>query len=434
MKRIMFYLIFIVLILITNFKISSVDINNNDFISKADDYIANKKYFKLKRMCNIKLNKNPDYYIAAYYKAYSMQRLGKANALKYYLEYIKSYPEIPNAYKAKWLEIAVDIFKKKRLNSIKSKANISKSKIDIYIQNNINEFYTKPKILNDAENIYYLTQNGELFLIKKVLKTVKKINYYKTRDFAVFDNFIIFNDSINLIKYNLRKETYDLIYTFEKDNISFISTSPSNHMGVLRHQELDNFLIKEINFNTKEIKELPDNCIAQSNDYFYLVMNYEDKFEIFNNKGDKLLTIKGKFISFGISESEIYYYMDNYLNYMNISNEEKRRIIYIPEYKNFVGFKVISYNKILFSFDQYILEYKINNNQINLTEGKLLHILKTGYIFTVNDYIYYYSLLNDSIKILFDNLNILDEMIFQDNNSTFFIIRDGKSIIINNIR
>ena len=99
-------------------------------------------------------------------------------------------------------------------------------------------------ITYDNENIYYLAQNGELFLIKKVLKSVKKINYYKTRDFILFDNYIIFNDSINLIKYNLKKDTHELIYTFEKDNISFVSNSPLVQQGVLKHQLSDNFLLK----------------------------------------------------------------------------------------------------------------------------------------------------------------------------------------------
>ena len=126
--------------------------------------------------------------------------------------------------------------------------------------------------------------------------------------------------------------------------------------------------------------------------------------------------------------------MDNYLFFMDIINGVKEQIIYIPEYSNFIEFKIISYNKILFVFDIYIFEYKINNNQIDLTEGKLLHILRNGFVYTDNFNIYFYSFLNNSIKVLYNNVKLLDKMIFPDNESMFFIIRDGKNLIINNLR
>ncbi len=433
MKKII--LLFIIINIFTiNLVIASNVISDDDFVYIAEDYIFKKKFYKLKNISNSKLRKNSDYYIAAYYKAYSMMKIGRKSALSYYLEYIKSCPWMPDNYKEKWVEIALDINEKKKVKIKKSLALYSTNrKIDI--KNSDNEIYTKSKILSDNDNYYYLAKNGELYLIKKVSKKAKKINYYKTKDFRILDGYLIFNDSVNLINYDLKKEKYDVIHTFEKDDISFISTCSALLQSVLKHQEFENYLIKKINYKTKELKELPDNCIAQSKGYIYFVMSYEDKFEIFNYINDNILTFNGKFICFGINESEIYYYNDNYLYFEDINYNIKKKIIYLPEYKNLIDFKIISYNKILLCFDEYLFEYTISNNKVFLTRGKLIHIFRTGFMYINNEEkICFKNLLKNSVKILFDDIKILDDIVFSDKNSSIFMIKKGESLFINYFR
>ena len=410
--------------------------NSDYFSKKAKLYYSYEKYFLLNKLSNLELKKFPDNFVAAYYKAYSTQKNNNLAGLDYYINYIENHSNIPDDYKEKWLELALNIENCKAIKFENLGINFYNDIINLQTTSNSKNF-CKPKILENISNYFYLNTEGSLFIIKKITKEVKKINYYKTRDFIVIDDYVIFNDSINLLKYKFEENKYYSVHTFNEDEIYFQNVNPKTHSAIVKHIESNDYIIKYINFEKNIIQNLPNNCIAQSSNYLYIVIEYSDRFEIFDIQGNYLLSINGEFIGFGIDSNDIYLYKDNHLCFYDFKKQQIKKIIYIPQFKEKKGFKAISSNKILFCFDNYMLEVIFTRKKINLSllKGELIHIFKSGYMYKNNEdnNVYFFSFFNNSKNLIFQNNDILKNMVFPDNKSSIFLIKNNNNLIINNL-
>ena len=430
-------LLFIVLMICDNCLYKSVKEelhkeSKNNFTKIAEELISKKKYALLYRICKSELENSPKNYIAAYYGALSIQKMSKIIGADNYIEYIKYNADMPYEYKEKWLDIAISISNAKRLKYKKHGVQFTPNKFSIFDESNGEKNFTSPKVLEDSNDYYYLNESGILYSIGKNTKRIKKINTYKTKDFILLGNYLIFNDSVNLIKYDTVINEYELFYSFQKDDIRFVSKNYGSLSCVVSHLDEDNYLLKHVNFITKKITNLPDNCIAQSADYKYLIMNYQEYFEVFDLSGKKVLSVEGKFLGFGKDSNDFFYYNKNYLYHNNIFLNITRKLIFIPEYKVNKGFKSITNNKILFCFDDYMLLYLLYSDRVFLIKGNYKHIFKNGFTFTKNadSNIYFFSFFNNSVNLLFKDKDIMNEIIYSNSDSSIFLVKNEDELFI----
>ncbi|MBN2545632.1 MAG: hypothetical protein JXB50_07540 [Spirochaetes bacterium] len=408
-----------------------------NFDNKANKYLNQKKFRELNQYTTNVLILYPDYYKAAYYKAIALQQRNKNFGLNYYLNYINSYPEIPYDYKIRWIDLAMNVFKSEKRFVKKTKGLINES---IDFDQKSESVFTKAKISQNKFYYFFLDFDGSLYMVNKKTKQFNKINYYKTRDFIVKNNFIFFNDSINLFKYDIDLNKYYSIHTFQEDYIYFENWHDSSAEYVLiKHKIEKNLLKKVLNLKNNEIRNLPDNCIEISFDNKYLIMEYIDKFDIFTTDGESLINLKGKFLGFGQTSDELFFFNQNYLYKYNISEKITNSISFISSINNFKEFQLINYNKILLSFDSYILIITLSPRNIILINGGLLFNFKNGFIFRINsdENLYYYNFFNGSKSILDINYYLDNDgksnFIYSNLESNLFLLKENNKIIIKTI-
>jgi len=409
----------------------------DNFDTEAKNFLYQKKYGKLNQYAANVLILYPEYYKAAYYKAVALQQKNKNFGLNYYLNYIYLYPGMPYEYKIKWIDLALNIFnlEKKIIKKIKGSLNES---IDFNQKSDL--VFTKAKISQTKFNYIFLDFDGSLYLINKKSKQINKINYHKTRDFIIKNNYIIFNDSINLFKYDIDLNKYYSIHTFQEDYIYFEGYYDLSGEGVLiKHKNEKNLFKKNLNLKNDELKNLPDNCISVSSDNKYLIMEYIDKFDVFTTEGESLINLKGKFLGFGQISDELFFYNQEYLYKYNIIEKVINRIFFISKINNFKGFKTINYNKILLSFDSYILVINTATKNIYLMIGELIFNFKNGFVYRINNdqNLYYYDFFNGT-KSIFDIKYYIDNdgksnFIYSNLESNLFLIKENNKIIIKTI-
>jgi|GEM_PF-5158595 len=434
MRKKILIIVFIILVLYcfsneTNTKDNATE---EDFNSQVKKCLETKNYKLLYKLSDDKLKINPKDYKAAYYKAVALKSKNNNLALDFYLDFLNQNSSTPNKYKTKWVEFAIDIsknikpkFKNRgvRFNNYTVNLNVSKDK------------YCIPKILRNKYYYYYLDSDGQLFSIKISNKKATKINYYKTKDFILINDNLLFNDSVNLVKYNSSDNKFETLLTFETDDITFYSYNFNTNSCVLNYKESDVILNKYVDLNNKKMINLPKNYISKSIDDLYIVMEYPGSFEIFDIKGNYLLTIYGDFVGFSYNSNDLFYVKNYYLYYYNIERKTVEKLLFIPPYKEIKDFKVISNNKIFFRFDDYMLTFVIPTKKIFLIKAKFLHLFENGYIYEnyKDKRIYFYYFKNNSINLLFKDNSVLKKIVFSDKYSSTFLIKENDKIIIKNL-
>lgn len=439
MKKILIFLLLFVLLSCVSKDVKENLLKNDReyFLNKAISLHSQKKYFLLNQVCDIEIRTDPDNHDAAYYKAISLQKIvNNLAALNFFINHMIKHPDMPIKYKEKWLDLALSYTKEKRISYETYGLSFYNDPIRIDPKE-VTESFCEPKILENISFYFFLNEDGKLYMINKAVKKIKKVNYYKTRSFVLMKDYIVFNDSINLVKYEFIKNKYSFVDTFDIDEIYFINSSSNTDSAIFKYVESDFHTIKMINFETLEIKNIPNNTISQSHEFDYIAIGDFENFGVFDINGNFIASYEGEFLGFSLDSQIFYYYTDKHLHVYDLFKREDQQLLYIPEYSINKGFKAFTNNKILFCFDDNMLEIVFSNNVFNLllTKGELIHIFKSGYIYkNVNDNrIYFYSMYFNTKNLIYQDESTLDNIILPDNNSYLFLIKKEDHFIVNNL-
>ncbi|MCG8569517.1 MAG: hypothetical protein MJB14_05205, partial [Spirochaetes bacterium] len=132
--------------------------NLNQFENKAESLIQKERFFDLRKMSKNYLKQDESNYYAAYYYSYAMMNFDKKEGIRFYLNYIKDHPEMPEEYKKKWLNIiAQKKLKPRKINLDRLYSyHFSVPKLESESQKNL------PKIISINKDYLFLDTNGIL--------------------------------------------------------------------------------------------------------------------------------------------------------------------------------------------------------------------------------------------------------------------------------
>lgn len=431
-----FILFFIIIISFIDCKSDGVVSNlpNSNFKTKAEYLVNKEKYFYLNKLSNLYLKHDTKNFVAAYYKALSMINIYQYNkGVSFYINYIVNNEDMSSDYKQKWINLALYASNQKSIHFETS--GMSFLGIDFKIKTDSNINYCQPKSIEDKEYYYYLNKNGVLYLINKLNKRIKKINYYKTNDFILLKDYLIFNDSINLIKFNLKTFKYTLITSFTTNNVKFLKINKELNKFIVENKLDLGSSLRFVDLNKNSIINIPANCVGFSNNIDLFVVEKNNNLKFIDIDGTVLLSLTGKFLGFDKQNFNIFIYTNNYVMIYNMETKKEKQLIYIPNINQIKLFKSVNEDVFFFVYDEFMILYDYKKAIPLLLKGNYLSIFKNGFFYSnlSNDKIFFISFFSFSINFLFEGKNNIKELIFSDEDSSIFSAYEDGILYIYNL-
>lgn len=395
--------------------------NLNIYYTQSQLLIQKGKYSDLKKLSEKILARNSDEYQAAYNRAFAMEMMDE-DGLTYYIDFVNKMSTIPEFYKVKWIDLAS--LKRKEI----VKVDLPEIIIDILTLPSIEgkKSLNRAQIIATDKFYFFLDRSGALYQIDRLSKALKKINYSETGSFISFNSYLVFNDSVNLIRYNPVSEEYLLLSTLETNKISFLKQNVTRNNGIVGYNFDNQDYVIYINFDSGVIKKLPDNSVDHSFDLRTLAIRRENLYELFNLEGEKVFEVKDDFLSF-TRKGGLLVKKDGYLTIYDIGSGHSKRLLYLPAGKEPIKVHPLS-SRIVIEMPGKILITDYEGSEVKVYDGNLINIFSEG-LFLKNPED---SLLYLNFKGKKENLCelplALEELIYSGINSTLFALRKGDKI------
>jgi WD40 repeat protein len=399
----------------------------------AEQYWKSNNRILLRNITRLELKKYPDNYHAAWYNALLMQEFySYSRSLTWYLDFIEKYPETPLEYRTKWIELARRATKERRIRFENNGPSFLSFEAEI--QENIGSGDTIPKLLEDRNNFFFLSESGALYMIKKINKKVEKLNFINTRDFALFNRYIFFNDSFNMIRYDLDTGIHQPVHRFETDAVKFERVNPDLEWVVVHVFDGDTTLIHYFDLKNGTHLNLPTNCIAQSPEFTSLVMSNPDGFSMLDLSGNQLLSTDGEFLGYNDDDSIIYYSNGTVILY-DRQTETVSDLLSLPDIKNISGFHPYGKKEFTLIYDNTILIYDATRKKAFLKEYAEFAIFNTGVLYREEQSLstYFVSRFDLISNMVFPDDNIFENMIYSGTSSDLFAFTEDNQVIIFNL-
>ncbi|MCG8569998.1 MAG: hypothetical protein MJB14_07635, partial [Spirochaetes bacterium] len=268
-----------------------------------------------------------------------------------------------------------------------------------------------------------------LYFIDRESKQVDKVNYATTANFIAFQHYVVFNDSVNLVKYNLINQQYSLLISYETDLIDFVIHNPRTDQGIVKINMEDHFLIQHFNFESQEKKQLPKNLVNLTQNMEYFAIKNEDNFEIYNIDGILQNRLKDKFSGFSY-QNQVLLQEGNQVFLSNLELQDKEFLLQIPE-TSYVQHIISLKDYFIFQLDYEIVILTPDYDQVIHLKGKLLNQLATGLFFENENQINYYSFNHPEVVFIFENLP--RNFINSDAQSSIFAVKEKEQVKIYNL-
>lgn len=392
---------------------------------KAKIFLEEEKYSRLRKVSEQILLINKTEYVAAYYKALAMIKMDYQKGITFYLDYIRDYCTLmPDEYKRKWLDLVKNINYKTIDLDAESLKILNVALPNAQEKENENKVSTSKLVLLGS-SLFYLNSKGELYKIELDTLQKKKINYYRTNDFIVSGQSVIFNDSINLLRYEYLNKKYNLVKSFDTVNINFIKYNSTNFNSVIQNV-IDGFSsLYFYNIKKDQIVKLPEDCIDQSHNLQFFVRKNLDRYKIFDIAGEENFDIPDKYLGFYNNDS-IFTYKKPYIYSYVLTTKELSLLFY---YDNEEDIKSCFFknDKLILVFKDSFILMNYDFTHLNYIEGSIIQMNKDGVLYRAfdDDKNLFYLKYDNDYEIYRINLDVKSLILSESVSSYLADVKDG---------
>lgn len=220
---------------------------------------------------------------------------------------------------------------------------------------NLYTYYGITKNEDDIYQIYGINSEGEKYLDIRT--------FYDVVDARIINNrILLYSDAVNEVRYDEYKKEF---YLYEVDN--YFSNNKLKYLGNdyliikddsnIRYSKYGNNMEKYL-----EINNSSSNILVNKNKIYYAKEDGIYEYNLEAEEENQIATKEGTINLWKVTDKYLYFYQDNILYYIDISNRVKTKIM-IEE--NYLPIDIFE-NGILFLQNNKLNKYVINNNIVSL--------------------------------------------------------------------